>query len=207
MLNNRVLIFGASRGLGAAIVTELEKMPNTDVLGVSRKLSGLDLSKTESWPKIESLLQEFQPTHIFYVAGGGPYGGFHQKSFQSHQWAWSVTFESAAFVVYQALQMKEKPQVVLVGSAVCESQADPGASSYSAAKHALMGLYRSLRSESPDWDIRLFSPGYMDTELLPKNALTRQKSLWNPSLVAKEFVEWSFNPAELGTHKVLSIHP
>ena len=67
--------------------------------------------------------------------------------------------------------------MALVGSAVAQDKPDPGASSYSSAKHGLKGLCESLQKESPKCAIHLFSPGYMDTDLLPANAWPRQQGL------------------------------
>ena len=92
--------------------------------------------------------------------------------------------------------------MVLIGSSVCEEKADPLAASYAAAKHAVKGLYDSLRAEAPSWDLRLFSPGYLDTELLPKGAPIRYKTLWQPSEVAARLAAWAFDQNQHGAHEV-----
>ena len=98
------------------------------------------------------------------------------------------------------------PQVILVGSSVAESAADPKAASYCAAKHALRGLFLSLREEYPDWDLRLFSPGYMDTDMLPPHALVRKKGVHDPARVASDLWSWALT-ADRGAHWVYPIHP
>jgi len=97
--------------------------------------------------------------------------------------------------------------VILVGSTICENQGDRHAASYAAAKHALKGLYESLRLEAPDWDLRMVSPGYLDTELLPKNAPVRYKEVWDPQKVAQEIVEWMKQKSNHGDHKVYPPYP
>jgi NAD(P)-dependent dehydrogenase (short-subunit alcohol dehydrogenase family) len=96
--------------------------------------------------------------------------------------------------------------VILLGSAVAEASADPGAASYCAAKHALKGLIASLRAEIPAWDLRLFSPGYMDTEMLPGNAAARRQGVYSPARMARELWDWSLTP-DIGGHKLYPRHP
>ncbi|NCN41071.1 hypothetical protein GW916_07445, partial [bacterium] len=79
--------------------------------------------------------------------------------------------------------------------------------SYSAAKHALKGLYLSLRVEKPTWDLRLFSPGYLDTELLPKGASVRYKKVWDPEEVSVRFIDWMLDEELLGDHHSDSAYP
>lgn len=213
---DRVAVIGASRGLGAEL-SRLLCLKGVAVLGVARKEELLrslaaefpgsfspyvfDLSLTEGWESLEGSLGEFQPSCVYYVAGGGPYGLFKERPFHAHQWAWRVTFEGAARLCHWSLNQGSPPRFVLTGSSVCENRPDPMASSYAAAKHALRGLYESLRVENKEWDLRLFSPGYLDTELLPKNAPVRYKNLWSPREVAAELMEWSFDQNNFGDHK------
>ena len=144
---------------------------------------------------------------LFIVAGGGPYGLFHDREWKDHQWSWDLTFQFPARVLH-AMRVAERSgvQVVVVGSAVAENAPDPRAASYCAAKHALCGLVQSLQLETPDWDLRLFSPGYMDTELLPPGAPARRLGVYDPRLVARELWEWCLN-ADIGGHKVYASHP
>ncbi len=227
MEKRKIAVLGSSRGLGAELarvaVSEGSNQVPFHVLGVARKTEhlsqlkdelgpnfsflNLDLSKEDDLSHLEGELNDFMPSQIFYVAGGGPYGAFGDRPFHSHQWAWRVTYEAAARICHYALRAHERPQVILIGSAICESQPDLHASSYAAAKHAVKGLYTSLRREYPDWDLRLFSPGYLDTELLPKNAQVRYKKLWEPKVVAHMLFDWSQDKGHFGSHRVLSDHP
>ena len=135
-------------------------------------------------------LELFHPQRIFYFAGGGPYGAFEKKSWKDHVWAWTVTFVFAARVVHWAMQ-HEVEQVVLIGSAISEAQGDPRAASYSSAKHGLLGLVRSIHLENPAFDLRVFSPGYMDTDLLPAHAPPRHsEEMKSPEEVVEVLWKW-----------------
>jgi NAD(P)-dependent dehydrogenase (short-subunit alcohol dehydrogenase family) len=82
-------------------------------------------------------------------------------------------------------------QFILVGSSVAESQSDPKASSYSAAKHALWGLYKTVIKENPQIDLRLFSPPYMETDMLPLHSEPRQSGkAWAPEKISSIMLEW-----------------
>lgn len=223
MSENRIAVIGASRGLGAKLSQKLLCERSNQLLGVARKEdrleslkenSGsrfsplvLDLAEESGFEKLVGELELFKPDQIFYVAGGGPHGPFQDRPFHSHQWAWKVTFEGAARICHWALKQSPRPQVILIGSAICEGRPDPLAASYAAAKHALFGLYSTLRKECPEWDLRLFSPGYLDTELLPKNSPVRYNKLWDPGVVASKLIEWSQDKSQLGSHRSFSDHP
>ena len=118
----------------------------------------------------------------------------------------AVTYQFPARLLHALASLDHPPPVVLIGSAIAESNADPGAASYAAAKHALKGLWSSLRFEYPNWDLRLFSPGYLDTELLPAHSGPRQLGVYQVNTVAKELLEWAQGP-DIGGHRVYPRHP
>lgn len=216
----RSVILGASRGLGRALVEHIcaEGHP---VVGFSRKENLLrslreaqplftyetaDFSKLEGQNKVLEFLREHTFDKVFLVAGGGPFGAYHERSFNDHIWAWETSFVFHARVLHLLAQKGGICQVILTGSSVAENAADPNAASYCAAKHALKGLFLSLRKENPDWDLRLFSPGYMDTDMLPKNAAVRNGGVFNPVRVAGELWRWTLTPTG-EAHKMYPHHP
>lgn len=209
----RTVIFGGSRGLGLCLVEEMESDPSK-VLMLSRKppkQSGFcthkvqDLSRPDQFEESLKLIQEFQPDRAIYCAGGGPYGKFETSNWKSHQWAIQVTFLSAAWWLHELLGFTSLQQFVLIGSSVAEASPDPMAASYCAAKHALKGLHSTLVVEDGPADIRLYSPGYMDTDLLPKGSWPRQQKrpLWDPVFVAKDLLQWSEDESQRRGHKIL----
>lgn len=205
MKKEKIWILGARRGLGAEILKLWKAQhPEHDVMASSRKefsAPGVetylcDMTRPQD---VESLLQKVDhdlPNRVFYIAGGGPYGTFTDKQLKDHEWGLAVTFLTPLKLIYQCLKQDSVNQVICVGSAIAEDQADPGAASYAAAKHGLKGLICSLQQET-NKDLRLFSPGYMDTEMLPRavqGRLDPSQPVLDPHFLAKEFINWAQNP-------------
>lgn len=195
----KVLALGASRGLGASVVKRLSENANLEVVSVSRKADKfkLDFSKPDEQKKVFELIREVQPTRIFYFAGGGPFGKFADKEWKDHQWSLEVNFLFPARLLNHVMKNNlGLKQIVFVGSLVAENKAHPMAASYGAGKSAMRALLESVNTEEKNSvDIRLFSPGYMDTEMLPKNAYPRREGmkLLSPNFVAEKFCEWVNN--------------
>lgn len=225
-----VAIFGASRGLGRELAVGFAKRAEVkSILIVARTADQLhrlavelrrvrarlddlavhvltfDLSKSAKLDVLMHALQEHQVHKVIYAAGGGPYGLFEERPWPSHEWALQVNLLTPAQLLHAALAKKgpQLKQWIFVGSAIAEGAGDPRAASYAAAKHGLVGLYSSLRAESPDFDVRLYSPGYMDTGLLPKSAPQRQTPglVQPPAQVARDFLTWCFNDRYHGDHR------
>lgn len=218
---DRAVILGASRGLGAELVREISNS-SFSAFGFGRKEPALQALK-DRHPLFDYRIADFSLRHgqeevirfllqenfskIFCVAAGGPYGLFQEREWKDHQWAWEVSFVFHARVLHALLAaQKLQTQVIVIGSSIAESEPDPQAASYCAAKHALKGLVRTLRVENPSWDLRLFSPGYMDTEMLPRHAAVRQQGVYDPARVAHELWLWSLSADDTG-HKVYPKHP
>jgi short-subunit dehydrogenase len=211
--NEKILFLGASRGLGASVLDIVSRERTEETLLVSRKPEAYegkterqvsDFSKPDGQAKCLEILKAFEPTRVFYFAGGGPFGPFQEKQWKDHLWAIEVSLLFPAKLLLECLKMPPTlapAQLIFVGSSVAESRPDPFAASYAMAKHGLLGLASSVQAEALNLDLRLFSPHYMDTELLPKNAWPRQKQgsefqLWNAGDVAKLFSEWAFEKTQ-----------
>lgn len=185
-MTNHWVILGGSRGLGACFASQVQKHhPKTEVSIVSRHSDWhCDFSKVDEWDRFITDLRQAQPTHILYSAGGGPHGDFATKNWRDHEWAWRVNFLFPSYLLHGLMRapLTGLKQFVLVGSQIAEQHADPQAASYAAAKHALRGLVTSVQAEStrPLFDLRLFSPGYMETALLPAQSWPRRQGLARP---------------------------
>ena len=185
----RFCLLGASRGLGWGIYLALsQKYTEAEFLLVSRKIAtrsnelkpntqiyAFDFSKASA-EELIPIIQNFQPTEVVYCAGGGPYANYFESSWDSHQWSLKVTFLFAAELILKLGQSKghQPESIIVIGSSIAESSPDPMAASYCAAKHALKGLISTLQMEkSCPIQIKMFSPGYIATDLLPKNSAPR----------------------------------
>ena len=220
----KIAVIGASRGLGHCFFDIAARPdPESAVTGkvaesgesssprnfilVSRRgvepLSGqnffnltLDLSVSKEQERLIRELTKWHADRVFYFAGGGPHGAYHAKQWRDHEWSWQVRFVAAARLLH-ALMM-DTSQIIFIGSNIAGDRPDPMAASYAAAKHALKGLIESVQAEVPACDVRLYSPGYMDTELLPRRARPRVDGhlLADPRDVALDLWQWSEMPHE-----------
>ncbi len=209
---------GCSRGLGRAVTLEMDQQGHLEqALLCARKQESLSTLATElkcdseievldfsQRPSVEILLaalRTHRPQRIFYFAGGGPYGLFASKAWKDHLWALQVSFLTPSEVLHRLLsdqQFDFVKQIIFIGSRIADSRPDPMASSYASAKHGLKGLVESLQGEDLGVDLRFFRPGYMNTDLLPKNAGPRTQGtseVLEPQNVAKDFVKWALDPS------------
>lgn len=217
----KVLVLGSHKGLGASVVSELlRKTEVAQVLAVSRYDSGKyakyadrsryqffshDLTKPSEQEAVLKLLETHRPQWVIYCAGGGPFGAFGQKKWQAHQWAFELNFLFPARLCQSVAQNENMQKFLFVGSQIAEApQGDPKGASYAAAKWGMKGLLASLQVDYPN-SFYLFSPGYMDTDMVPANAALRQQEgvLRPPETVAKELVQWVFMPSKNGFHKTM----
>lgn len=223
-LNEKFIMLGASRGLGWHTYQQLQKVkPQSEFLISSRKvllktgevpahttLIQQDFSKPGVNPEFLNQLKNFGATHLIYFAGGGPYGLFQDKKWSDHQWSLQTSFLYPAELLHLIMSQSESwpalKKVVLIGSSVAEDKADPRASSYSAAKHALKGLVGSIQAEQRELlavqgeqkavqktmpQVLLFSPPYMQTDLLPAHSQPRLSDrAENPEVVAERLIEY-----------------
>lgn len=220
--NERIVVLGASRGLGkalsqtlavevenllllsrrASLLQDLQASLSSDCVA---KVMALDFANHQDQIKTQEIIQSFQPTRIIYCAGGGPYGEYHNKDWKDHRWCFEVTFGMPAFLTQFALNMDSVKQITLIGSSIAENSEDKNAASYSAAKHALLGLHKTVSQESHGKDFRLYSPSYMDTDLLPPNAKARKDHpLSSPEDVASDLLQWIQDERNLSGHRVMN---
>lgn len=203
-------LIGSSRGLGRAFA---EILPADDrLLLVSRKEPvGLnreaeffraDLVKPEDRVSLFEKLRDFSPDVVIDFAAGGPYGEFGSKDWKDHLWSFQVSFMAKAEIVHGLANFFNPPKTVCwIGSAIAEDEGDVKAGAYAAAKAALKSLFFTLRKEeSLPFQLLMFSPGYIDTDLLPANAPPRKQaaSLWTPKEVAEKLYEWLSEPGKEG---------
>ena len=211
-----IAILGASRGLGYQLACNLKSQAHLCL--ISRKVENItqefepqhvvksfDFTKEQSWSEVIDLLRSQNVHRVFYVAGGGPHGSFALKDWKDHQWAYKLNFLFPSYLLHAGLKNSELfQQFIYVGSSVCEDQPDPKGASYCASKHAMKGLISSIQKEKPNLDVRLFSPGYMDTDMLPPQAIPRKNhmNLLSPKEVAGELWQWA-QSSDGDRHKII----
>lgn len=177
-------LLGASRGLGFEFGKRLQQEGKVFSYS-SRKpeqsftnWNSMDFSKTEMWQDYLSVIENSKASTIIYFAAGGPYGLYQEKNWSDHLWALNVSFLFPARLIHFCLSQRwsKLEQIIVIGSLIAESKPDPMAASYCAGKHALRGLIETLKVERKDAQPRvdLFSPGYMLTDMLPKNSWPRE---------------------------------
>lgn len=167
-----------------------------------------DFSKPDQVEHLLSSIPTDQPFRVIYFAGGGPFGSYFDKSFKDHQWAYQVSFLTPSRLLHWAGQQPQLKQMCFIGSAIAESDADPFAASYCAAKQALRGVIQSIWAENPDlaFDLRLFSPGYMDTKMLPPGSWPREnrpERIMDVDQVALKLHQW-LDDLEAERHLILN---
>ncbi len=195
---DKVFVVGGRRGLGKAIVDEWQlKSPGESLWVSSRRAPAdfiCDFSEPASLDLLLTTLDELQPNRVFCVPGGGPYGSFVDKEWKDHLWALQVSLLAPARLAHHLLKQSYCQQLIFIGSQIAESVADFKAASYGSAKHGLVGLLKTLQLETTK-DLRLYSPGYMATDMLP--AVKREelgKPVADPRDVAVDFVKWAQTP-------------
>ncbi len=204
-IGEKIFIFGASRGLGSFFYKEyLSQNPQAQFYLASRKpptefRSGdqfiqFDASKENTWVSIFEFLNQVKPHRIFYFPGGGPYGLYQDKEMKDHLWSLKVNLEFPMHLLHFYLNKEFAQQALFVGSAVAEGP-DLKAGSYAAGKAGLKNLLASIAQET-NKDLRLFSPGYMNTDLLPPGAKVRDGSrkILDPDTVAQDLFHWIEKP-------------
>lgn len=212
MVKKKYVILGASRGLGQSLYKNLASQGFSEFLLVSRKINSdhilcegteifqSDFSKNENIIALYDRILNFNPHYIVYCAGGGPYGAYSAKKWSDHVWALQVNFLFPAELIHKLLNsasdLRNLHSLTYIGSKIAENQPDPLASSYAAAKHAMRGLITTLQQEkSTSFAVKLFSPGYMETDLLPLNSSPRlQNKAVSPVEVASQLVSFIDSP-------------
>jgi len=213
----KIAVLGAGSGLGLELVKKLKTESGLEVGVWSRhwasELEGSssidffksDFSQSQNWSAYAAQLVDWSPDRWIYCAGGGPYGRYEEKKWEAHEWAFKVNFLFPSFLMHQMLKEKAFKQALFIGSSIAENHVDPGATSYSASKHALRGLILNLINENNDLDIRLFSPGYMKSKMLPpQSEPVLNGSAREPGQVAIEIIDWMLTPKAITQAHIVS---
>jgi len=186
---NVVLITGASRGIGAGILSEfcnddyfvigtatsdtgLEKISKTlnekNAQGIALKLN---LSSTESIDQFISALAETKLVVDVLVNNAGQTDDNLALRMKPEQWSNIInTNLTGTFLLTQKLlkpMIKKRLGRIINISSVVASMGNPGQCNYSAAKAGLEAMSKSLAKEvaSRNITINSIAPGFIDTDM------------------------------------------
>jgi short-subunit dehydrogenase len=192
---NASLVLGGSRGLGKSLCQVLSKNKE-ECLALSRSTDlKLDLTQSDAMNIFKSSVQENNFSHVFYVAGGGPHGPFFDKPLHSHKWAFELNYFKPVEIAHYLKSISFKGVFVFIGSAIAENRTSSKSLSYSLSKRASVKTLLSLSEE--ELKVRVFSPPYMNTSLLPLKAWPRLENpelVIEPNKVAEVLIEWLHDP-------------
>lgn len=219
---DRIAILGAGSGFGLEFTRQIQELSKNHLVFSRKKPDFVseerfikaDFSGPSGQNSVIEKLKNFDPTRVFYFAGGGPHGSYFSKQWKDHRWAFEVSFLFPARIINElACELKvegagELCQLLFIGSNIAENQACELSASYAAAKTALRNLFYSLQNELhlKGKDLRLCSPGYMDTSMLPPNAPPRKTHhLLKTHEVAKKLLDWLQEPCQ-NKHLIIESH-
>ena len=194
----RVVITGASRGIGAATAVRLAD-PATDLMlhyhdhrseveavlatvqakGARARLVGGDLSDREETERIgRCVLEEWDQLDALVLnAGAYPRAAFDDITPDDFEACFRLNVFGPAQLVRQLLPVLRRSRagrIVLVSSVLAYSGSSHGAH-YAAAKAALLGLGRSLARElAPSITVNCIAPGSIDTAILADDTPERR---------------------------------
>ena len=187
-MNVKFLVLGGSKGLGQAIANQLGE----GGIVVSRsKGVEIDLSESKSFSRVKSLITNNSFETIIYCAGGGPHGEFFSKPLHAHKWAFEVNFLRPIEIAYYLKSINYKGLFIYIGSAIAERSSSLKSLSYSNSKKMALKVLLSLKEE--ELRVRVFSPPYMNTDLLPLKSWPRLEAselVLEPKQVAQTLLNW-----------------
>ncbi len=174
-----------------------------------------DLTKPDDIHKLKEFIVDSDV--VVYCAGGGCYGPFQDREWKDHSWTLRLNLETPAELCHFWLKNfkgkknpESHPRFIVVGSRIAGLNFDQKAASYAAGKHGMVGLIGSMQEEikTTNQHVLLFSPGYIDTTLLPPNATVRLdgKKIMLPEAAAGAFWRWALTSDFSGDkwHRVLN---
>lgn len=175
------LILGGSRGLGRSIFESFGGQV------VSRKQGlKIDLCQEGAVTEVVNWVCEHQPSYVFYVAGGGPHGAFFKFQEKDHDWAFRLNYWTPRQIFLDLKTKSYSGEFIYIGSAIALRSESLSSLSYNLSKRAATAFFLSQGA-------RVFSPAYMDTNLLPKRAWPRKlcpELVVAPDKVADVMQKW-----------------
>lgn len=167
----KVLITGASSGIGLAIANKLLEKKDLQIIGIARDFSKtsllkeerfhpyeIDLSQIDSLPdKMKTLLKKHpEIDSLVLCAGAGVFGKIEQISFSDIKSLIELNFLSVAYIVkafLPFLKQKETANIIFIGSTAAINGRKEG-SIYCSSKFALRGFAQALKEECSSTNVK-----------------------------------------------------
>ena len=175
---NRVLVTGATRGIGKAIFDELAK--SYDVYAVARNEAALKTLDAKGYCVCDfgvngdlSDLYEFIKKNKFDIiinnAGEYIYGGIDSMTTEQIESIYHTNLISPSKIISAAvpyMQENKWGRIVNIGS-ISGVMGEANASLYSSTKSGLIGLTKALALELAEYNITVntINPGWVETEM------------------------------------------
>ncbi|HMS55107.1 MAG TPA: SDR family NAD(P)-dependent oxidoreductase [Fimbriimonadaceae bacterium] len=221
----RVLIAGASSGVGLAIAKAIESHSKHLVL-MARRLDRLekvadglnatsmagDVSNYENCSQAVDLLRGSGPLVVINSAGVADFGSFHESS--AEDWSRQIdtnllgTLNLCRAAVPHMLEAGQGRIINILSIAAVT--AFPGAAAYCASKAGALALGRSLNAEYRTQGIHVVSVvlGSVDTPLWDGKAFVPEKSdMLTPEAVAEEVVHLAQMPFDRAIDEITLMPP
>jgi 3-oxoacyl-[acyl-carrier protein] reductase len=176
-----ILITGGSGGIGNAIINTLHRAGYRHICNIDKERPTKEAVESEYFEvdlldteKLESTVRHILSRHTMYgfihCAGwGGPFHNITQVSQKEWNSILQINLSSAFICIKDIIsQMAENRfgRIVVIASALSVVGARHSVA-YSASKHALVGMVKSLCDEWGEYGItaNLVSPGYVNTRM------------------------------------------
>ena len=196
-----ILVTGATRGIGKAICTELEKEHNIFAVGRNEDLLKCynnycvcDLATEEGQGKLFNYIKEQKIDILINNAGEYIYSPIEEIDYNQLEHIMKTNLEAPLFLISKAVPyMKSKKwgRIVNIGS-ISGVMGEANASLYSATKSGLIGMAKALGLELAEYGITVntINPGWVDTDMGNESANDGEftKEEWIECIPQKRFV-------------------
>jgi 3-oxoacyl-[acyl-carrier protein] reductase len=188
-MKKNILIIGGTSDIGKIIAKTFDKNQVHSVGSQELNLNNLD--SINNFFMDNSQLYE----KLIFVSGVNNPSLIENTSHEDFEKTLSINCGSLHYIFSKKFKCFSKLKSVVVIGSLYASLARSGRASYSISKHALLALVKSLAIEmSPECNVNMVSPGFIDTKLTKKNnslsklkkitSMIPQKTLGKPEDIA-----------------------
>ena len=184
---NKILITGASRGIGKSIEELLEKN-GYDCLVPSRQ--ELDLSLPEN---VQEYCKDIEVDGLINCAGINILGDLQNLNLEDTQTMFNTNLVTPLFLIKEvsrAMKKKRYGKIVNISS-IWGVRSKEYRTLYSMTKFGLNGMTKALARELGEYNILINSiaPGYVNTEMTHQNIPLKQQEEIKKSIPLRRFAE------------------